>query len=97
VSAVLDTSQLRTSSRSALHARSPLISERAEAYFQVGSTDVLKTDPKDHLPVPALAPIEECAAGLARIRNRVMRRLQADELTQAVCVVDELLLIEASG
>jgi hypothetical protein len=67
-----------------------------EARSEVGSTGMLTTEPQEsgNLLVSAPAAGKECAAGLARIRDRVMRRLQAGELAQAACVVDELLLIE---
>lgn len=60
---------------------------------------MLKLEPReaDKLPVPNPALVETCADALAKIRDGVIRRLQAGQLTEAAHLVDEALLIRGLG
>lgn len=71
----------------------------AETVGRAYGGGMLKLEPReaDRLPVPAPAVVESAADGLAGLRPRVSALLRAGELTAAVKLVDDVLLVGELG
>ncbi|MCB2178266.1 MAG: SAM-dependent methyltransferase [Actinomycetales bacterium] len=71
----------------------------AEVVGRAYGGGMLKIEPReaDVLPIPAPAHVNELAAELAGVRDRVRRRLAEGRLLDAVRLVDEVILVRGMG